>query len=339
MKSKRVLILTILFTFSLVAFFSTTSEAAGKVKLNKTKLVLEMGTQGKLKVKNTNSKVKWSTSDKKVVKVKKGTLTPVSVGSAKVTAKVNGKSYVCQVVVADYEGMSIEQKEVVSYALQFVGNRYVYGGSSLTKGTDCSGFTMSVYKQFGYDLFHNAYQQLKDTKSVKMKKIQPGDLIFYGSSKKSCSHVALYIGNGKVVHASTANTGIIISNYNYRKYIGVGRVLSTATYPDDLTEEEVTEETVTTEKATTKVVTTEAASTKEVTTEAKTVKEVTTEKETTKESTTEKVVAAEEIPVEVVSEKENTATEEESAVDDSVEETLIEESTFGKRLDGVASIF
>ena len=84
---------------------------------------------------------------------------------------------------------------------------------------------MAVYKKFGYNLFHNAYQQMKDTKKVKMKKIQPGDLIFYGSSKKNCSHVALYIGNEKVVHASTESTGIVISDYDYRKYVGVGRVL------------------------------------------------------------------------------------------------------------------
>ena len=72
-----------------------------------------------------------------------------------------------------------------------------------------------------------------DTKHVKMKNIQPGDLIFYGSSKRSCSHVALYIGNGKVVHASTETTGIVISDYKYRKYCGVGRVLKKATYQDD----------------------------------------------------------------------------------------------------------
>lgn len=233
MKRKEVLLLAILFTFSIVAIFSTKVEAAGAVKLNNKKLVLEMGTQQQLDVLNTTDKVKWSTSDKKIVKVKNGLLTPVAVGSAKITAKVNGKKYICRVTVADYSSMSVEQKEVISYALKYVGNKYCYGGSSLTKGTDCSGFTMAVYKKFGYNLFHNAYQQMKDTKTVKMKNIQPGDLIFYGSSKKNCTHVALYIGNDKVVHASTESTGIVVSDYNYRKYVGVGRVLKKATYSTD----------------------------------------------------------------------------------------------------------
>ena len=240
MKRKTLLILTLLFTFSIMAFTSLKVEAAGAVKLNKKKIVLEMGSTYKLKVKNTTAKVKWSSSDKKVVKVKSGLLTPVAVGSTKVTAKVNGKKYTCKVTVVDYTGMSNEQKAVVGYALKYVGNKYRYGGSSLTKGTDCSGFTMAVYKKFGYSLYHNAYQQLITTKKVKMKNIQPGDLIFYGSSKSNCSHVALYIGNDKVVHASTESTGIIVSDYNYRKYVGVGRVLKKATYPDESIDDSVT---------------------------------------------------------------------------------------------------
>lgn len=232
MKRRIVLILTVLITVGIMMFGSQKVEAAGAVKLNKSKIVLEIGSTYCLKVKNTTSKVKWSSGNKKVVKVKNGCLTPVAVGTAKVTAKVNGKKYTCKVTVIDYAGMSNEQKAVVSYALKYVGNKYRYGGSSLTNGTDCSGFTMAVYKKFGYSLYHNAYQQLKTTKMVKMKNIRPGDLIFYGSSKKNCSHVALYIGNGKVVHASTESTGIVVSDYNYRKYVGVGRVLETATYPE-----------------------------------------------------------------------------------------------------------
>ena len=73
-----------------------------------------------------------------------------------------------------------------------------------------------------------------------MKNIKPGDLIFYGSSKKNCSHVALYIGNNKVVHASTESTGIVVSDYNYRKYVGVGRVLKKATYPEQDVNEDIT---------------------------------------------------------------------------------------------------
>lgn len=254
------------------------------MKLNTKKVVLEMGTTYKLKVKGTSSTVKWTTSDKKVVKVKKGLLTPVSVGSAKVTAKVKGKSYVCQVTVIDYTDMSVEQQEVISFALQYVGNKYRYGGSSLTKGTDCSGFTMSVYKNFGYSLSHNAYMQMKEIKNVQMKDILPGDLVFYGSSKQSCSHVALYIGNGKVVHASTESTGIIISNYKYRKYVAVGRVLKTATYPSKEPAVGDAEVAYPPEEVTTEAAQTEAVTTENVTTEA-----VVSEETKTQETSTDNV--------------------------------------------------
>lgn len=240
MNCKFLVFFTMIITFAVVVFMPMQAEAVGKVELNKTKLVLEMGTTEQLKVKNTTKKVKWSTSNKKIVKVKNGSLTPVSVGTAKVTAKVAGKKYICKVTVADYDGMSVEQKEVVSFALQYVGNPYRYGGTSLTKGTDCSGFTYAVYKNFGYNLQRTAYQQLCSTKSVKKKNLKPGDLIFYGSSKRSCSHVAMYIGNDKVVHASTETTGIVVSDYDYRKAVGYGRVLKKATYPGEDTDESTT---------------------------------------------------------------------------------------------------
>ena len=232
MNRKILTFFTVIFVFAIVAFFPVQAEAAGKVKLNKSKLVLEMGTTYELKMLNTTKKVKWSTSNKRIVKVKSGLLTPVSVGTAKVTANVNGKKYSCMVTVADYSGMTIEQKEVISFALQYVGNRYRYGGTSLTNGTDCSGFTFAVYKNFGYNLQRTTYQQLCSTKNVKKKNLKPGDLIFYGSSKRSCNHVAMYIGNQKVVHASTESTGIVVSDYNYRRIVGYGRVLKKSTYPE-----------------------------------------------------------------------------------------------------------
>ncbi len=240
MNRKFIVFFTLIIAFVAVVCMPFESEAAGKVKLNKTKMVLEMGTTETLTVSNTTKKVKWSTSDKKIVQVKAGVLTPVSVGTATVTAKVAGNKYTCKVTVADYTGMSVEQKEVVSFALKHVGNRYRYGGTSLTNGTDCSGFTFSVYKNFGYDMQRTAYQQLTSTKTVKKKNLKPGDLIFYGSSKRSCNHVAMYIGNKKVVHASTESTGIIVSDYNYRKIVGYGRVLKTETYPSEETDESVT---------------------------------------------------------------------------------------------------
>ena len=238
--NRKNFVLFVMTVFAIVVCISLQVEAAGKVELSKSKIVVELGTTEQLKVVNTRKKVKWSTSDKKIVKVKKGVLTPVSVGTANVTAKVAGKKYTCKVTVADYTGMSNEQKEVVSFALQYVGNPYRYGGTSLTKGTDCSGFTYSVYKNFGYNLQRTAYQQLCSTKKVKKKNLKPGDLIFYGRSKSSCSHVAMYIGNNKVVHASTESTGIVVSDYDYRKAVGYGRVLKKATYPSEEVDDSTT---------------------------------------------------------------------------------------------------
>lgn len=233
MKRSVLLFITLVLTFGLYIACPMKAEAAA-VKLNQKKIVLEMDQTFDLELMDASGDVTWTSSNSRVVSVDEdGQLTPNAVGLAKVTAKSGKKKYTCQVTVVDYEGMSVEQKDVISYALQYVGNKYRYGGSSLTKGTDCSGFTMSVYKKFGYKLIHNSYSQLKQTKKVKMADILPGDLIFYGSSKTSCNHVALYIGNNKVVHASTEQTGITISDYVYRKTVGVGRVLKTATYPED----------------------------------------------------------------------------------------------------------
>ncbi|MCM1496888.1 MAG: NlpC/P60 family protein [Clostridium sp.] len=106
---------------------------------------------------------------------------------------------------------SASGQAVADYAVQFVGNPYVYGGSSLTKGADCSGFVMAVYANFGYSLPHNAASQSGYGTAVSIKNLQPGDLLFY----HSFGHVAIYIGGGQVVHASNEKTGIKISNYDY----------------------------------------------------------------------------------------------------------------------------
>ncbi len=103
---------------------------------------------------------------------------------------------------------------VAAYACQFVGNPYVYGGTSLTNGCDCSGFTMSVYANFGVSLPHNAAAQSGCGTQVSLSSLQPGDLLFYGDG--GIGHVALYVGNGTVVHASNEETGIKYSSYNYR---------------------------------------------------------------------------------------------------------------------------
>lgn len=113
-----------------------------------------------------------------------------------------------------------KRQEVVNFALQFEGNPYVYGGTSLTNGADCSGFVMSVFKEFGYELPRVAAAQMEASKQKDVQDIEPGDLVFYGDY--GIDHVALYIGDGKIIHASTAATGIKISDYNYRQPAAVG---------------------------------------------------------------------------------------------------------------------
>ena len=110
-------------------------------------------------------------------------------------------------------------KNVADFACQFVGNPYVYGGSSLTNGTDCSGFVMSVYNNFGVSLPHSSSADRNVGSSVGgLENAQPGDIVCYSG------HVGIYVGDGKIVHASTSKTGIIISNANYRSVLSVRRI-------------------------------------------------------------------------------------------------------------------
>ena len=112
------------------------------------------------------------------------------------------------------------RQEVADFAVQFVGNPYVWGGTSLTNGADCSGFTMSVFAQFGYSLPRTAAAQYEASNKKDISQLETGDLVFYGAG--GINHVALYIGNGKIVHASGAATGIKISDYNYETPVGIG---------------------------------------------------------------------------------------------------------------------
>lgn len=113
-----------------------------------------------------------------------------------------------------------ERKALVNFALQFEGNPYVYGGTSLTNGADCSGFVMSVFKEFGYDLPRVAAAQYEASQKKDISQLETGDLVFYGTG--GINHVALYIGDGKVVHALNSNKGIVITDYNYDTPVGVG---------------------------------------------------------------------------------------------------------------------
>lgn len=123
-------------------------------------------------------------------------------------------------VSASTSGSSSKGQQVVNYAKKFVGNPYRWGGTSLTKGADCSGFVQSVYKHFGKKLPRTSSSQRKaGTKVSSLKKAKAGDIICYSG------HVAIYMGNNKIVHASTRKTGIKISNNAaYRKIVSIRRI-------------------------------------------------------------------------------------------------------------------
>lgn len=122
------------------------------------------------------------------------------------------------------DGVSDVRASVVSYALQFVGNRYVWGGTSLENGVDCSGFTMRILGKYGVLLPHSSKAQPSCGTKISASDAKPGDLFFYGSGR-SISHVAIYIGNGQIVHASNKRDGIKVSNAYYRNPICVARYL------------------------------------------------------------------------------------------------------------------
>ena len=122
------------------------------------------------------------------------------------------------------DGVSDVRASVVSYALQFVGNRYVWGGTSLENGIDCSGFTMRILGKYGISLPHSSRAQPSYGTKISASEAKPGDLFFYGSGR-SISHVAIYIGNGQIVHASNKRDGIKVSNAYYRNPICVVRYL------------------------------------------------------------------------------------------------------------------
>lgn len=121
------------------------------------------------------------------------------------------------------KGVTDIQMEICEYARQFVGNPYRWGGTSLTKGADCSGFTLSVYANYGVSLPHSSKAQANCGTRIDLSELQPGDLVFYGG--KNIHHVAMYIGNGQVVHAQSTNTGIVVSSMNYNTPTRAVRIL------------------------------------------------------------------------------------------------------------------
>lgn len=123
------------------------------------------------------------------------------------------------------QGVSDVRVDLVQYAKQFLGNPYVWGGTSLTRGADCSGFVLSIFKKYGYNLPHSSVAQGNSGRKITMSELKPGDLVLYGKNG-SINHVAIYIGNGQVIHASSPKTGIKISSYNYRTPVKAVRVIN-----------------------------------------------------------------------------------------------------------------
>lgn len=129
-------------------------------------------------------------------------------------------------VVSDSSSLSELRSDIVNYALKFVGNPYVWGGVSLTRGADCSGFVQSIYGDFGYRIPRVSGDQAANAGiKVSESDIRPGDLIFYANSGGRVNHVAMYIGNGKIVHAANSRQGIITSNYKYRNIYRIRRIV------------------------------------------------------------------------------------------------------------------
>lgn len=127
--------------------------------------------------------------------------------------------------VGTYSSNAELRSSIINYAMQFLGNRYVHGGNSLVTGTDCSGFTSLIYKEFGYSLSRTPSGQLSSNgRSIDYSQIQPGDIICYGKGGK-CTHVALYIGNGQIIHSANSRKGVVIYQADYDTIIGIKNVI------------------------------------------------------------------------------------------------------------------
>lgn len=119
---------------------------------------------------------------------------------------------------------SLLRSQMIDYAMQFLGNRYINGGRSLVDGTDCSGFTCYIYRDFGYSIDRTPAAQYQNAgRSITLEEARPGDIVCYG--KSSVTHVALYMGNGKIIHSANSRKGVVIYDVGYDNIIGIKSVM------------------------------------------------------------------------------------------------------------------
>lgn len=198
------------------AFFSMTSHHLAYA-------APEEGVEASVEEEEASSGEQWMTETaaelEDYVKVQGGELL-TKVETAVAEAAVAAEQFV------DEQSVLALRQEVVDYALSFVGGRYVYGGNDPHTGVDCSGFTRYILEHAaGISMNRSSIYQASQGKSISAEEMQPGDLIFYGKGK-SINHVAMYIGDGRIVHASTEKTGIKTSPWNYRTPVKIVSVIS-----------------------------------------------------------------------------------------------------------------
>ena len=149
-----------------------------------------------------------------------------TLGESFIVVSSNGEGIDTELTLARANAIKAQdiRSQLVAYAKQFVGGRYRYGGTSLQNGVDCSGFVMNIFGHFGISTGRDSRTQAANSRTISLSEIQPGDLLFYSSGGR-IDHVAIYIGDGLIVHAANAKKGITISNMYYRTPVKAGRFL------------------------------------------------------------------------------------------------------------------
>lgn len=217
------------------AEYVVTGEKAIEIALQEAKLRAVVSTSGsELNVRkepNTSSKIveKVSSDERyEVLEILDGWVKIATVtGEGYVSAEYVEVKYALNEAVEFTPPMTSSKRQgIIEYAQRFVGGKYRFGGTSLTKGIDCSAFVQQIYAKYGISLPRTSKPQSKCGRSISWSQIQPGDLIFYGRSGVSgVGHVAIYIGNGKIVHAASERLGITISNARYTTILAIRNVI------------------------------------------------------------------------------------------------------------------